>query len=826
MTQGQSSLGARAPGPRPFDVDPTHVADLVFEGLHRAALHQEDDLWSGPELIGQVNTLATELRELGVGTGVRVALRVALGHRYVVGLLAILRCGGSVLPVDPGDDWAWTTTVRLCGPRVVVTNSGCAYVDVEPVTAVPGEAWLLPTSGSTGSPRIVVGSARGLLERLEWGRQWFAASTAERCGVISPGTFIDALTHVLGTLGAGRVLVLPPSLRDDHGGWLRRFLATSNLHQLVSVPSVLPSLAAERDFRLPGLTRWIFSGELLRGRWVELAQRIAPRAEVLNSYGSTETTGDVAVSRWPPAADVPDPVPVGFVQGATLWRLGRQNDGTEVLQCGGHQIALTVLGAERAIITANGVRWYSTGDTASMGAHGLTVTGRVGGASGFAKVRGRRIDLAMVETGLESLPLIKESTAMVWTGPMGTEQLLGFVAAESLPPDWRATLRGRVPQSHMPDRVVVVPALPRTSSGKVDQAAALRLSRVIPNTGAGFPDAVVSVAAHILGYEVALNDNLVETGLDSLSAVALSAALEEAFGIPCAPQDLFRENSLGAIARYMLAQPVREGASIRCLRSGLSLTGPSARPMVGSGTVLVLFPPAVGTSLGYFRLVSHLRFTGQIDAIELGAQERAALDDGGQEALATLCADRVQERHASAPIVCLGWSFGAAIAARCQIVLASRGLDTPHLVLLDPAMFHVIPGEDVQQWARRRLWEDSDYAGPTPTSMSAFVSATRSSGRLALVHPDRIEEWLHMLAATRQAASEGFSSRPTTTTTVLRAMNEGLLNYPAWLSESDPRIGVVDIDSTHFRLLGEDALPTVAAVIDDALEHVNGDVAG
>ena len=110
----------------PGVIGPPEVAAFVLDRLGRAALEQAGRRWSGPQLLADVEARSVVLRDLGVRAGMRVALRVPLGHDYVVGLLASLCCGASVIPVDPADEWAWATALRLCALCGKPFRYGCS----------------------------------------------------------------------------------------------------------------------------------------------------------------------------------------------------------------------------------------------------------------------------------------------------------------------------------------------------------------------------------------------------------------------------------------------------------------------------------------------------------------------------------------------------------------------------------------------------------------------------------------------------------------------------------------------------------------------------
>lgn len=73
------------------------------------------------ELASRAQSLAAELRSLGVGRGQRVPLLVKRGLEMVVGIWAILSCGAQYVPLDGG-------VVPETTIRTVVDQSGCSVV--------------------------------------------------------------------------------------------------------------------------------------------------------------------------------------------------------------------------------------------------------------------------------------------------------------------------------------------------------------------------------------------------------------------------------------------------------------------------------------------------------------------------------------------------------------------------------------------------------------------------------------------------------------------------------------------------------------------------
>src|SRR5690606_55018 len=89
------------------------------------------------------------------------------------------------------------------------------------------------------------------------------------------------------------------------------------------------------------------------------------------------------------------------------------------------------------------------------------------------KIRGYRIELEEIEHMLLNLDAISAAVVQVWTSPQGDKELVGYVVSkESLnASDLRAFLGKSLPGYMIPGHFVQLPALPLTSSGKINKRA-------------------------------------------------------------------------------------------------------------------------------------------------------------------------------------------------------------------------------------------------------------------------------------------------------------------------------------------------------------------
>jgi acetoacetyl-CoA synthetase len=118
--------------------------------------------------------------------------------------------------------------------------------------------------------------------------------------------------------------------------------------------------------------------------------------------------------------------------------------------------------------------WHH-GDYAAITAHdGLVIYGR---SDAVLNPGGVRIGTAEIYSAVESLPQITEALAVGqdWQGDVRVVLFLrlqpGVVLDEALKKEVRATIRAQTTARHVPAKIIAVPDIPRTRSGKITELA-------------------------------------------------------------------------------------------------------------------------------------------------------------------------------------------------------------------------------------------------------------------------------------------------------------------------------------------------------------------
>ncbi len=570
------------------------------------------DVLTAAELTGRVDALAAQLRRERIGPDSVVAVALPRGLDTAVAVLAILRAGAAVLPIDleyPREAIDYLLTDAA--PAAIITVPGvdlpaCAAPLVRPdghapaptgtaPAELPAEpagdllAYLVYTSGSTGRPKPVAGTRAGLAARLAWAtRDWSAAPGDVRL-LKSSLAFIDGLTELLGAVAAGARGVLATDAERIDPAAQARLLAAHGIAQVTAVPSLAATLAATAPEGCAPVTRWVLSGEPLSAEVVRAVSAASPKARVINSYGSSEVAGDVTAAdvtdetAGTPVADTPvtDTPVAGTTGTGTPVSIGDPVPGSGVLlldgllrpvppgtigefYISGPQLARGYRGrpaltAERFVANPFGPgRLYRTGDLGRRrpGSNRFEFCGR---ADGQVKIRGHRVETVGVEAALREVDGVTGAAVVARDDGAGSATLWAYVtvAADSSLDDGQgiaAVLATRLPSYQVP-AVVVLDALPTLPNGKVNRRALpapAELTR--PGTGrlsTATEHAVAALFAELLRLDadrVGPEDDFFARGGHSLLATRLVHRLTAEHAPGLSIRTVFEQPTVRALA--------------------------------------------------------------------------------------------------------------------------------------------------------------------------------------------------------------------------------------------------------------------------------------
>lgn len=147
----------------------------------------------------------------------------------------------------------------------------------------------LPTSGSTGSPKLVAIPASGVARFMAWGKDYFSFDAASVSLSLSPWNFDVSLLDTWAVLSAGGAVVAVDVARLHDATYLMRLLDEHRPTFLQLVPSTLEALVNVVDgSAYDSVSDIVLTGGVASRSSRAAATRAFPAAVFHNIYGSTE----------------------------------------------------------------------------------------------------------------------------------------------------------------------------------------------------------------------------------------------------------------------------------------------------------------------------------------------------------------------------------------------------------------------------------------------------------------------------------------------------------------------------------------------------------
>ena len=360
-----------------------------------------------------------------------------------------------------------------------------SLIDMDP-------AYIIHTSGSTGIPKGVTISHRGIIDYIDWANSVYHVNEETVIGNQAPFHFDNSTLDIYLSFSTGARLVLIPEEHFLFPMRLVEYLSAEQIDFIFWVPSVLVSVAnldILAKAPLPRLSQILFAGEVMPVRQLNYWRKWFPDALFSNLYGPTEITVDCTYYHVERDFSDVEPLPIGFpCRNSDVLIL---NEGNR-LAAPGERGELCVRGSSLALgywnepdktaaaFTQNPLqdhypeRIYRTGDLVYRNGRGEIIFG--GRVDQQIKHMGYRIELGEIETAVLSLPNVRNACA-VYDREI-PQIVLFFEADRELDAAFfRRSLATLLPKYMLPAAYRRMDCLPLNPNGKIDRkslAAALR----------------------------------------------------------------------------------------------------------------------------------------------------------------------------------------------------------------------------------------------------------------------------------------------------------------------------------------------------------------
>jgi amino acid adenylation domain-containing protein len=545
-----------------------------------------------------------------------------------VGILGILKAGGAWVPVDEAypaerqslvfkdarisiliSEEAIASKLPPHAATIILLDrdwdsiSKCNTSDPEPVTSSESLAYVMYTSGSTGQPKGVM-ITHGNLSH-------YVGAMQRRLGISDRDVYLHTASIAFSssvrqlmvplTCGAKVVVAKPEDIRQP----LALFRKIRD--ERVSIMDVVPSYwrtcidalsdldnSTRRNLLQNDLRLILTASEILPpdlpARW---RSEVEHRAQLINMFGQTETTGIVATYTIPDTTNRESKsVPIGHpIDETHIYVLDDHlrevpTDTVGELYVAGPSVGAGYLhqpqtSAERFLADPFKrtifERLYRTGDLGRYRPDGtLEFVGRV---DYQVKIRGIRIELQEIEAALRAHPAVKDAVVVVRQDEPNHQQVVAYfvpaagnaLAIETL----RRSLAEKLPEFMIPSTFVTMDSLPRLPNGKLNR---LRLpapsqtrpqfehSMVAPRNVTELKLARIWQAVLIV-TGIGVMDNFFDLGGNSLAALYLLAQVDKVFSTKLPPTAIFHAPTIEQMAQLLYEDGVVSSSALCALQT-------------------------------------------------------------------------------------------------------------------------------------------------------------------------------------------------------------------------------------------------------------------
>ena len=432
------------------------------------------------------------------------------------------------------------------------------------------------TSGTTGTPKAVIGRNKGLLHFLDWEIKEFRVDETWRFSQLTNTGFDVYLRDILTPICVGASVVIPPD-RDVilDSSRLVRWLDTRQINLSHCVPTLFrfinQQVSGGEHFK--SLKNILLAGEKVDpGQLREWYGKFGERIQLVNMYGPTETTLAKVFYRIRPEDAHKKIIPLGKpIPGSRVLIMDENMNILDDLVVGELWIRTPYrshgyyndpeLNKEKFIPNPANDNpndlLYRTGDIGRILPDGnIELRGRV---DRQVKIRGMRVELEEVERMLLKNPCVREAAVIKKEASPNNIFLAAFlVENEDVPgrAEINDYLYETLPDYMVPSDLRWIDSIPRKPNLKTDFQALDELFRAeeVQFIPAETPveKKLSDIWRDVLDIDrVGVNDNFFQLGGNSLHLTSLIFKIHEAFHVRVTMKEIFGHPLISRLARLI-----------------------------------------------------------------------------------------------------------------------------------------------------------------------------------------------------------------------------------------------------------------------------------
>lgn len=582
------------------NIKPMHILfeERVNERVNDAAIIYKDRHYTYDELNKRANRLAAYLRKKGVKQNSIVAVLLQRSFDMIVGMLGILKAGGTILPLDtiyPIDRLKYI--IQDADAQYIITrpglvsgldyNSKAIYIDDEEIyyeqdsnlkniNTLEDMVYIIYTSGSTGKPKGVMVEHRGVVNYINWAIEQYIRAEQGNFALFTSIAFDLTVTSIFTPLINGDSLYIFDE--DNIYDTLKNIILNDNVNIIKLTPSHLNILNRihldnkELFENNDGVKSkvLIVGGENLKTDITLAIFNNLGITEIYNEYGPTEAVVGCMVYKFGESVKTPL-VPIGIPASNTKIYVLDSNENLVPFGMIG-ELYISREGLARGYLNMPGLtkkkfihnpfcendKIYKTGDLARILPDGnIEFCGRI---DDQVKIRGYRIELGEIENTLTKYAGIQSAIVLCKSNSKNDSYLVAYIVSESeIPVDnLKQFLAKILPDYMIPTLFKRVQHIPLTVNGKIDKdkldiiSTSIKSDRDLIKPHSHKEVMLSEVWQKILMLDdISVSDNFFDIGGTSLKAIQMVDTLKEEYGIEIPIVSIFRYPNIKALGGYI-----------------------------------------------------------------------------------------------------------------------------------------------------------------------------------------------------------------------------------------------------------------------------------
>lgn len=595
-----------------------------------------DDEISYAQLQELTLKIFTILNNMNINKGDIVCLTGVRDERFYAALLAILGSNHTLYLLDTEQDSSYLAYVRkaidikaviLCGDEA---EFSCICNDLKDISDLiqlnqhtlqkthqarlldfkksinhiqaMDRAYVVCTSGSTGSPKVICGSHGGLSHFISWQAEYFNINESDTCAQLTNVAFDVCYREILTPLYAGSCLSIAPYAIWSKGEEFFFWLEEKGITFFHIVPSILQHVldaSKHMPCEILSTLRWVFfAGEPLTESIINrLRLLFYHNAQYVNLYGPSETV--LAKMFY----IVPDNIeyqvqPIGQPIPNTIVEIKQNNRDCSIGELG--EIYITAphthdgyLNLSKEINktkfkrSENGVT-YATGDVGFRDAQGIIhIRGRI---DEQVKINGVRIDPNEISRLAKNTNEVLQAVTIL---EPKTKTLILYleVSTPHSPLSLEAKVKSQMPKYLQMSLIHILDSMPRLPSGKIDKQKLITMAPSVIKMHKQTKPAIMSKPSNAMEQwlyenvlpfsnyeEISCDQSFASLNLSSLELIQLIIKIQNKIDVRIKLRDVYAHNTIRELAAYLEQVPEMQneqeklqGLSIRKLKEKIYL---------------------------------------------------------------------------------------------------------------------------------------------------------------------------------------------------------------------------------------------------------------